>query len=83
MIPSLNIVVIYSYAQKYIQGKGSVLMMQLKVGSDEEWYCIYLELWRYDVIGKILNILMLLYYTNTALSYDFVTLNKYIIISTD
>jgi hypothetical protein len=51
-------------------------MMQLKVGNDGEWYCIYLELWRYDVTEKILNILMLSYYTRTGLSYDFVTLVK-------
>jgi len=70
MIPSADMVHSFSYIQICFQGKVSVLVIPLTLRKYEELLVIHSEFWRFDNIGWILNILMLLYHIDTI----FVTL---------
>lgn len=69
MIPSVDMVHIFSYIQICFQGKFSVLVIPLTLRRYEELLLIHSEFWRFGNIGRILNILMLLYHIDTILCY--------------
>jgi len=69
MIPSVDMVHSFSYIQICFQGKVSVLVIPLTLRRYEELLLIQSEFWRFDNIGRILNILMLLYHTDPILCY--------------
>jgi hypothetical protein len=65
MIPSVDMVHRFSYIQICFQGKGSVLVIPLTLRRCEE--LLYIQ--NFGVIGRILNILVLLYHIDTILCY--------------
>lgn len=69
MIPSVDMVHSFSYIQICFQGKVIVLVIPLTLRRYEELLLMCLDFWRFDNIGRILNILMLLYHIDTILCY--------------
>jgi len=73
MIPSVDMAHTFSYIQICFQGKVIVLVIPLTKRRYEELLLICSEFWRFDNIGRILNILMLLYHIDAILCYCLLT----------